>query len=290
MSTICIRGIPSSIRSNFMTARIVWQFPDGVSSKILKDFRLGQRVLMTLTAAPLHTQSSNDTRASLYLNLFWCGSRGVPEELQIPIGFDSLDCESVTAGRIPSRLRSLLRAQGGPDVGSAVTPQGPLEVMRFILGLLQGDSTESFQSSQTRRYLSEPAPLPSTSCECPLILRIPIKAIGCGSRSAAGSRLRHIRNTMAQDSSRGVPGVRVGPWTIQSPCSDVATPGHSLQLHTCTNQRVDVPANAPSAPAAVPLVYNNGRASQEFAFVTLLFASEEQREEFNGCLEEILCA
>lgn len=314
MSTIRIRGLLISAKCYWMTARIVWQLPRGISPKILKDFRAGQRALLTVKAAPRDADGS-ESPAAPYLKLIWCSKRAMPVELQLPIGFDSLDCESSVAGGIPFPLRSFVWGQRRPDVGNGVTSQAPVEVMRLLVRLLQRDSTNNFLKSQTRRYLSEPAPLPSASCEFPLILRIPVDFIGRGSCSSCGVRSKDERGAIAFRSMlrhshlRGGPTVergdvemafpkgttshdpvaeaQVGPWTVQSSC---IPPRRPVQLHRSSNLRLAASGNAANAESAISEAHSHHEASDDVAVLTLLFASEEQREEFNGYLEEALCS
>ncbi|KAL8273806.1 hypothetical protein Esti_002280 [Eimeria stiedai] len=314
--TIRVHEIPSSLKANYMTARTVWQLPSGTASNNCKGLHAGQRALLTLgSAAPQPTEGSQGATARLFLKLLWCGNGIGPEELHLPIDFDSLICESTAPGRIPTCPGSFALGQHGSE---AVGSQSPLEVIRLLLGLLKGDTARSFMKSHTRRYLSKPIPLSSASCEFSVTLRVPLDAIRLTSWSPCGPQRRSKKTgattlqqicLQGQDeglappftasgvsihqeikteaSIEGATNARVGPWVVQSLCLPQPTfPAELLKGKRRLNGPVAA-ANAASTSDSGPC--RRQGACEEFALLTLLFGSEEQREEFNGCLEQLLC-
>ncbi|OEH78206.1 hypothetical protein cyc_06114 [Cyclospora cayetanensis] len=336
MVKVRIREVPNAMKSSFMTARIVLQLPAGlVLKKALNGFQLGQRALLRLAAAPVRSSVSKEASTPLRLNVTWCGPGGVTEELQIPIGSDSLHCDSnVAAGKL-SRSTLTLRDQREFEARSTLSaPKGPLEILRTIQTILQEDSTVPFLCSRTRCYLGSSASLSSVACEYPVILCVPISALYRGFHSdcwwlmgkkrsskysasfSEGLGLGGLRTfkppaavTVAadakvvtpqdlpqcteQDAPQGSPKElakdRVGPWTVESPSNAATTPQCTLQLHDRGTQPPDsFSRTAHGESSAVLTVRSDSDLPGGFALLTLFFASEEQREEFNTCLKQAL--
>lgn len=294
--TIYVGGISRSMWNEFMTARVVWQLPDDVPLKTLKNLRTGQRALLTLQREPLHANGPNGPNAHVYLKLNWYDDRAVPEELQIPIDFDALDCESIVARRMPFQLRHAVQQRQRPDEQGTKGPQGPLDVLLLLLGLLQEDVNRSFLKSKTRRYIATSL-LPSRSSEHPVILRIPIDAIVHGRCVACGPQ--PTNKTCTSTLCSQLWHSRQGPET--RPVDSQVAFSKGMTIHAAaareTVQRLDTADQGPSSSfdAAdvefhVSRAYGGSGASEKYAFLALLFASEGQREEFNGCLEQVFCS
>ncbi|KAL8427975.1 hypothetical protein Efla_004233 [Eimeria flavescens] len=318
LSAIRVHGIPSALRSSYMTARIVWQLPAGVSSKSLKTPREGQRALLTLAAGP---RLQGRPAKPLYLNLSWCESGFVPEEVQIPVELEALAWETVGTGRTPSCRESF--ALGRRKSHVALT-QTPLDVLLQLLNLLKSDAKRSFMKSQTRQYLLKPVSFSSVSCEFPIILRVPLAAIPSTSCLAWKPQRRRqtsrvaafpvyakqqfnfrrpggdppspaaavngdpVGNGGTDASAGGAAEARVGPWVVESLSRPNARGVASAEQASFPGSS-DAAVSAANGAAKAAGADNGGQGSESFAFLTLLFASEEQREEFNGCLEQLLC-
>lgn len=307
-TTVSVRG-PRTFMSKFMTARIIWHLPNGTSLRALKNFHVGQRALLGFAAAPLRKEGPGEASAPAYLKLVWYCSGALPEELLIPIGFESIICNA--EGKMQAWLVSALGKQAVPNVESAAAHRQPSEVMQFVLGLMQGEPTVSFLSSQIRRHVCEPASLSSASCEYSLFLRVPVRSIrrGLGSERGGawfennsspfalrrakketadmGAAVRtHGKKAVTNESSGIVAGDGETSWTPQRPDLFAVSPNNPFSMQITTKEQWDTSAKAESN--AVQLESN--KTPGEFALLALMFASEEQREEFYGCLEEVLCA
>ncbi|KAL8448470.1 hypothetical protein Emed_003804 [Eimeria media] len=319
--TIRVHEIPSSLKANYMTARTIWQLPSGTACSNSKALLAGKRALLTFgSAAPQFMKGSKGETARLSLRLLWWGSGANPEEVLLPIDSDSLLCESTAPGRIPTCPGSFALGQHGSEAAGS---RSPLEVIRVLLGLLKSDEARSFMKSQTRRYLSEPIPLSPASYESSVTLRVPLDAIRLTYSAACISKRRGKKTAGATWSSKsrqvhlqgqeqgaapsvaaGGPSIhqevateasidgggnnaRVGPWVVQSlALGQPAFSAESLQ----GKRRLNGPLAASHATATNDLGLCGRRGMcEDFAFLTLLFSSEEQREEFKGCLKQLLC-
>lgn len=328
LTAMSIRGLPAFLRSDLMSAKVVWQFPNGASLQRFKGFRTGQRALLALTTTPKAVNHSGVTSSrTLYLNLIWCGCRAVPEEICIPISFEHACYESADAWSVPTKLESNLWEQRNAP-GFVSDQQRPQDVLCTILAMLQGDLTGSFLKSETRRYLSEPETPSFASREYPLVLKIPLSvlsaerwwhfgpsrlrnagsAISCcplvygGGKSFKGADMeKPLAPNAKQQEECSLPepksmgskaSVTVGPWKVKSQSLRSQSPLRAVQLHKVTTQPLEmfVEESDPHCAAKSSVRSSAAAAPSECASLWLLFTSEDQREAFMLCVQKALSA